>query len=124
MDLSIADILRKCVDLPVVQERARRDNYAELVFPTKDTGKWAEALKVFFGEAAKPAGENPTKDQEKLTDEFGGVKKGQTLFCKPCEDKFMIAMFWPWGNGEHTTLKLAVTTAPKKGLFNFFSKSA
>jgi hypothetical protein len=121
MDSTLKEILKNCIDLAVVQERARRDQYVELVFPTKETDQWAAKIQESLGEASKPPGQSATKEQEKITKDFGGIQKGQTLFCKSRDEEYIIAMFWPWGNGEHTTLKLAIAQAPKKGFFNIFS---
>ena len=47
------------------------------------------------------------KDVEALANEFGGVRKGQTLYCISISSPLIIAMLWPWQDGERVTLKIA-----------------
>ena len=46
--------------------------------------------------------------QERLFTEGADVKAGQTLFKKDFEGHSIIAMFWPWQDQAHTTLKIAL----------------
>ncbi len=108
MPISLKDIISRCGSLSICEEREVTDIYCEIVFYTKDTPQWEGILSEIFGSPAKPQGASPTKNDLALTMDFGGVFDNQTLFKQESENSIVLAMFWPWGNGEYTTLKLAV----------------
>jgi len=104
--------LKKIVDqysgLRVIENRQTTDIYNELVFPTSETDNWDNALSVMLGAAVKPKGQKATKEDSALASEFGGIYPNQTMYKKDFGEFMIIAMFWPWQDGEHTTLKLAL----------------
>jgi hypothetical protein len=112
--MTLREILDRCSLLEVEERRHQKEAYSELVFHNKDINEWHRILSEALGPPAKPAGKNPTKDLLRLTQEYGGILTGQTLFAKEFDDITVIAMFWPWGNGKHTTLKMAVLEKRKQ----------
>ncbi len=60
----------------------------------------------FFGPATKPAPEKPSKEDAMLTEKYGGICAGQTLFKKDEPGFTVIAMFWPWQSEPYTTVKV------------------
>ena len=102
------DIITLFDQLEICQTRTTNDNYCELVFYTKDADKWSDCLAGKLGQPIKPAGSKPSKDDELITKDYGGIYNNQTLFKKEMESSIVIAMFWPWQDGINTTLKLAV----------------
>jgi len=104
----LREIVEKFDKLDIYEKRSITDKYCELVFYSKDTKKWSEILAGFLGQAVKPAGEEPTKDDLLLTKGYGGIHKNQTLFKKELGNAVIIAMFWPWQDGTFTTLKAAL----------------
>jgi len=61
-----------------------------------------------FGKAVKPSGTKPTKEDSRLTENYGGVYANQILYKKEFNNTTIIAMFWPWQDSTHITVKLAV----------------
>ena len=100
-------IIEKCDALKIEARRSIADDYCELVFYTKDTDQWNKTLTDIFGPAMKPAKTKPTPDTRSLTKDHGGIYYNQTLFKKEFDGTTIIAMFWPWQDGVHTTLKAA-----------------
>jgi len=54
----------------------------------------------------KPAGQKTTPQDFALTVNYGEVNDNQTLFYKAFEEKSIIAIFWPWKDMMHVTLKI------------------
>lgn len=105
--MTLKDILKKCNELNIYEERAVDDNYFELVFYTKEVDQWNKLFAEILGSATKPSGRKPTPSDLALTKEYGGVFDNQTLFKKDFEDVTIIAMFWPWQDEVRTTLKVS-----------------
>jgi hypothetical protein len=106
--MTLHEIIEKCRMLGVDEERYSSDRYHELVFYQEEIDKWKIVLSGVLGPAIKPGGEKPTKDHERLTKEYGGIWSDQTLFKGEFEGVTVIAMFWPWEDGIHVTLKMAL----------------
>ncbi|MBI9075039.1 MAG: hypothetical protein JEZ02_06470 [Desulfatibacillum sp.] len=102
------DILKKCHSLSVAKTREMGDEYAELVFFSKDLEKWDEVLSEVLGPAEKKRDARPSREQQGLTRKLGGVRHGQTLFAKKCVQGTVVAMYWPWRDRTHITLKLGL----------------
>jgi hypothetical protein len=106
--MTAKEIIEKCSSLAVEEQRSVSDGYIELVFFTKDADAWTKALGEVLGPAVKAAGVEPTEDDLNSTEDYGGIHGNQTLFKKDFADTCAIAMFWPWSDGIHTTLKAAL----------------
>jgi len=104
----LKEIIGKFAALSVHERRSITDEYCELVFYSKDIDEWNKVFTGIFGHAIKPAGTRPTKDDLRLTEDYGGVHNNQTLFKKEFGSAMVIAMFWPWQDKTFTTLKVAV----------------
>lgn len=101
-------IIEKCSTLNIYEKRSVTDKYCELVFYSKDTNKCNKIFTEIFGQATKPAGTKPTKDNMRLVKDYGGISANQTLFNKDFDNATVIAMLWPWQDGVFTTLKIAL----------------
>lgn len=104
--MTAKDIIKKCSRLEVYEQRVVKDDYAELVFYTKDTAQWEKNIIGSLGPTIKSAETKPTKNALNLTKDHGGIWDNQTLFGKEFDGFSAIAMFCPWQDGEHTTLKI------------------
>ena len=104
----IKEIFEKLSSLNIYEKRGITDEYCELVFFTKDTAEWEKILTGILGPASKPPKTKPTKEDQLLTKDRGGIHNDQTLFKKLLGGITVIAMFWPWQDDIHTTLKVAV----------------
>lgn len=83
------------------------DEYGELVVDNKDIEEWNRRFSDILGSPIKPAGVRPSKDDLNLTKNYGGIWASQTLFKKEYDDFTLIAMYWPWQDGAHVTVKMA-----------------
>lgn len=102
------DIIAQCSKLSVIEDRCCNEEYRELVFLKKDLDQWSRIFTDILGPAVKPAGENPTEDDLRLTKTYGGVNECQTLFKREFEYGTVIVMFWPWQDNARITLKMAL----------------
>lgn len=106
--MKLPDIISRFSGLKIHANRAATDDYYEAVFFSKDTAEWDKAIADILGAAVKPSKAKPSKDDLKITDSYGGIQASQTLFKKDFESHSIIAMFWPWQDRAHTTLKIAI----------------
>ena len=113
--MTLREIIEECSTLSVCEERCITDEYGELVFYNREIDEWNKILADMFGPAIKPAGVEPTKGDLLLTEDYGGIWADQTLFQKDFDDVTVIAMFWPWKDDIHTTLKMALLNKRVEG---------
>ena len=106
--MTLPEIIRQCNGLEISEQRSATDKYHELVFYNKDIDQWNKIFTDILGPPVKPQGEAPTQKDLELTNDYGSIYDNQTLFKKKFDHATVIAMFWPWRDGEHTTLKLAL----------------
>ena len=106
--MTFDDILLQAKDLGVYERRSLSTEYCELVFFSKDLGSWYGILESVLGGPRKPPGSEPTTSDLDLTHRTGGIRVNQTLFEKDFDGETVIAKFWPWDDGEHITLKMAL----------------
>ena len=106
--MDLRGIIDVCKEREIYEERYVSDEYFEVVFFHKDVELWTSCLAQFLDSPAKPAGKLPSKEQMELTSHFGGIRKNQVLFVKESAESKIIAMFWPWNDDVHVTLRMAV----------------
>lgn len=107
MLIGIKEIVARCKGFEVYEERKVSDDYAELVMYTKEIDKWSEVFNEMLGGPVSPAGSTPSDDDVQMTQEYGGIFANQTLYKKEFPENTIIAMFWPWNDGDRITIKLA-----------------
>jgi hypothetical protein len=114
--MTLKEIVEKCSGLSVYEKRKITDEYVEIIICSKDIDEWLRILTNILGPAIKPAGLKPTKEDSRLTNEYGGIEDNQILFKKEFQDAAAMAMFWPWGSGIYVTLKLVLLkkSSPRK----------
>jgi hypothetical protein len=100
-------ILEKLNMLDVYEIRRATDEYVELVFYNEKQKDIDNTLNEMLGPPRKPAGVAPSQDDLGLTEEYGGIWDNQTLFVNECEGNTVMAMYWPWDDEVHTTLRMA-----------------
>lgn len=105
--MQIKEIVDKVRPLDICEEREYSEGYAELVFYKKDAPQWQEVFSGLLGSPAKPPAARPTGEDVRLTENYGGIRKNQTLYKKDFDGYSIIAMLWPWQDDTHITLKLA-----------------
>lgn len=105
--MTLKAIIDKC-SMPGVHEvRHITDDYGELVVHNSRIAEWDKILGDFLGPPKKPAGVEPSEDDLQMTKDYGGIWINQTLFKKEFEKFTLIAMYWPWQDDVHTTIKMA-----------------
>jgi hypothetical protein len=105
--MSLKGILEEFSMLSVYEVRRATDEYVEIVFYNKKRNEIDHVLQRTLGPPRKPAGSEPSRDDLNLTREYGGIWLNQTLFVKASEGCAVMAMYWPWEDEVHTTLKMA-----------------
>lgn len=80
------------------------DDYFEAVVLKDELGKLTICLEKFLGSAFSPS--KLPRQALKILKEFGGVRPGQRLYFKSENSDMMMVLFWPWSDGEHTTVKI------------------
>lgn len=106
--MTLEDLSERYSNLNICEKRTTTAEYCELVFYSKETDDWNKVIASFLGPPIKVAGVKPAKHDMHLTEEFGGICDNQTLFKKESDGTVVIAMFWPWQDAAHTTLKTAL----------------
>jgi len=82
------------------------DNLFEGVIVQQELDKLNLQLKSLMGEPVFPSKSRlPHKVQETVKG-FGGVMPGQTLYYKVTGSDSILAMLWPWKDGQRTTIKI------------------
>ncbi|MBW1859412.1 MAG: hypothetical protein JRI70_04880 [Deltaproteobacteria bacterium] len=112
--MTLKEIIERCSMLRVQERRHQDETYGELVFYNEEVDEWHRIFSELLGPAVKPAEMKPTKDMLQLTEDYGGIQTGQTLFMREFDDLTVIAMFWPWQDDTHTTLKIALLKKQKE----------
>lgn len=104
--MTLSEIIEQFSQLRVYETRDTEQDYQERVIYNEDFSAWYAMLQKVFGPPLKPAGSAPSPRDLALSQQYGGVFDNQVLFSKESEDGTLIAMFWPWMDGQHTTFKL------------------
>lgn len=99
-------ILEKCESLEIKKIKKQKEDVVELVFFAKDIKQWNALFTDILGQAVKPAGQKPSGRDHELTRSFRGIRPNQTLFANKVDNILLIAMFWPWDDKRHVTLKV------------------
>lgn len=87
--------------------RIDNENYFEVVIKKTCLDEIVPMLEGILGPAACSSRNKLSKEIEKLIKNFGGLRKGQTLYCLVKEGVSIFAMLWPWQDGERVTVKVA-----------------
>lgn len=90
--------------------RSEEETYFEAVIQNELVQELAGKLKVYLGAAVFTGGEKLADNVKKIINQFGGINPGQTLYLLQENDTVILAMFWPWQDRLHTTLKMALLT--------------
>lgn len=106
--MQLKEITDCFVELRIHEKRCNEDDFVELVFFNDEIDEWMRILTAFLGDPIKPQGQEPSSKDLELTARTGGIRINQTLFEKDLTDGTFIAKFWPWEDGIHTTLRMAL----------------
>lgn len=106
--MKLRDISDCLVHLSVHEKRCDREDLFELVFFQNDLSEWDRILSAFLDKPVKPSGQSPTPKNLAVTEGTGSIRTEQTLYEKRFENGVIIAKFWPWRDGRHITLRMAL----------------
>ena len=106
--VSLSALLADCQGLDIYEQRENSKEYMEIVVFSADLPKWQRIFEGRLGPADKPLGVEPSNEQVRLTEKFGGIRKHQVLFKGNDGACYVLVMFWPWEDKEHVTLKMAL----------------
>jgi hypothetical protein len=104
--MNAKEIFSKLNEIEIYQQRRVTEDYAEAVIFSKEVLICSDIIQKVLGEPISPAGIQPTEQALELTKDFGGISDDQTLFSKQIDGFNIMVMFWPWQDGEHTTVKI------------------
>ena len=82
------------------------DNFFEGVIIQKELDKLNERLKSLLGDPVYPSENRLALKVRQSVDGFGGLMPGQTLYYKNLGADNILAMLWPWKDGQRTTVKI------------------
>ena len=82
------------------------DNFFEGVIVQKELEKLNLSLKSMMGEPVYPSKSRLPYKLQTAVDGFGGVMPGQTLYFKDSGNDSVLALLWPWKDGQRTTIKI------------------
>lgn len=106
--MRLKEIIDSCSHLKVIENRCVTNDFIDIVFINEEIEEWQRILSSFLGAARKPQGQPPSRRDLEITSKTGGIRLNQTLFEREFEEGTVIAKFWPWQDGRHTTLRMAL----------------
>ena len=109
--MTLQEVMDQCAPLEIQEKRSATSSYWEVVALTKDLDQWIQKLTKLMGPPLKPAGQAPTPYDKSIAQAHGGIFANQILFEKSTDQGKIIAMFWPWSDNQHVTLKLILSGA-------------
>lgn len=104
--MTFEELRGKLVTMPLQEVRVNDARYVEVVAAGDGIGPVKELIEQYFGAPLKPEGREPSKDEKKCADPYGGIRKNQTMYFLPGEDGASAVLVWPWSDGYSVTYKL------------------
>ena len=86
--------------------RGDTEDYFEAVVKKSSLESVILVLEGSFGPPAWPSRAKLSKPAEELVNNFGGIRKGQTLYFSSESGHSVFAMLWPWQDNERVTIKM------------------
>lgn len=109
--MTFDELLKEIGRIPCQEVRAEEAEYCERVVAKEQLSALTVSLQAYFGVALKPAGASASAEALKNAEPYGGVQVNQTMYYKEAGAFRDLALLWPWGNGQSTTLKIIRTAA-------------
>lgn len=104
--MTFPEFLEELNKIQCQEKRTQTPNYVEVVVAKPYWEALDQVLQNYFGQPLKPKGQNPSREADKCSKPYGGIRRDQTLYFKKNEAESFAALLWPWGNGNLTTLKI------------------
>lgn len=91
------------------ERRTDSDSLFEAVVVKDKIQELIKNVEAFFGSPVWPSKTNLSGEIRRIIDNYGGITPGQTLYFRSEGTGAVFAMFWPWQDGIHTTVKIVKT---------------
>lgn len=111
--MTFPDLVRDLRKIPFDELRKDGEGYFEFVISYRHLANLLPALERYFGVPFKPPGVKPTREMDLKTEDFGGIRKHQTLYYKEHGPLSSCALIWPWNDDSRATVKVAEGTIQK-----------
>ena len=108
IDMEFKTLRERLGEINFEMVRADSDAYFEAVLTSDEYDNTALKLKETLGEPIYYGSGRLSSEVRKKISAFGGITKGQVLYYRWERIKDIFAMFWPWRDGQHITLKAGV----------------
>lgn len=92
--------------------RSDNEDYFEAVIKTARLEELARVLESNFGPPAWPSRLKLLQEAQNALKNFGGIRKGQTLYFSNNGAHQIFAMLWPWQDNERVTIKAGKVDHP------------
>ena len=104
--MTFPELLAEIKKVAAKEIRFDMEDSLELVTKADKLKELHSVLERFFGKAAKPVGQNPTKEISQLAEEYGGIRSDQTFYYAKKDGLAYYGMLWPWGDRMSVTVRL------------------
>ena len=104
--MDFSDICREIKTVVFESMREDTNDYLEAVIVRDHLESLTQRLNASFGIPLWPSDNRLPHQVQKIIQEFGGIRSGQTLYYSLNGGAHIVAMLWPWQDGFHTTLKI------------------
>jgi len=104
--MSFEEFTNRIKSLDFTEIRENSSDLFEFVTSTGQEELLKHELINYFDSPLKPPEDRPSKIAKKYAAPFGGIRHGQTLYCKENGDILQLAFLWPWDDGESVTVKI------------------
>lgn len=104
--MTFKELLDRVSRIQYHEMRSQSETFIEVVVAKAHLQELTDALISYFGPALKPQGKAASRDSDKYSKPYGGVRKDQELYYKKDENTAALALLWPWGSGAFVTVKI------------------
>ncbi len=113
--MNFPELLAEIQSLRVLEKRALKADYLEVVVEKENLESLCKVLAVYFGAPLKPAGQSPSSKANQLAKPYGGIRKDQTMYYRQDSGCHEYALLWPWGSGARVTAKIILAPPSPQG---------
>ncbi len=106
MEMTYTKLLEEVKKLEIEEIRADSSEMLEFAIGTDYLNQLNGVLEGYFGPPLKPPNKRPSPQAATYASPYGGIRRGQTLYCKEGDTVLNIALLWPWGDGTCVTVKI------------------
>ncbi len=104
--MTYTKLLEDVKKLEIEELRADSSEMLEFAIRTDYLSQLNGILESYFGPPLKPPNKRPSRQEVIYASPYGGIRRGQTLYCIERDTVLNIALLWPWGDGTCVTVKI------------------